>query len=132
MIEDMRSSFAKCEEYLSTAPPRREEDPEIATIRTMIETGVLDLSKQNVRRYLMKKLGIEEMDVKVAKNESKDEAFARMISSKLGIKPIHIKIQREEDDPKKIIRENELERYLAEGWDVQTVLPSGKILVRKS
>jgi len=26
----------------------------------------------------------------------------------------------------------ELERYLAEGWDVQTVLPSGRILIGKS
>ncbi|MEM2465440.1 MAG: hypothetical protein QXT06_07555 [Candidatus Bathyarchaeia archaeon] len=34
-------------------------------------------------------------------------------------------------DPKKIINEGELERYLAEGWDVQTVLPSGRILIRK-
>ncbi|MEM0048992.1 MAG: hypothetical protein QW424_01465 [Candidatus Bathyarchaeia archaeon] len=34
-------------------------------------------------------------------------------------------------DPKKIIEEGELERYLAEGWDVQTVLPSGRILIRK-
>jgi len=32
---------------------------------------------------------------------------------------------------KKIVSEDELERYLAEGWDVQTVLPSGRILIRK-
>jgi hypothetical protein len=36
------------------------------------------------------------------------------------------------DDPKKIVSEDELERYLAEGWDVQTVLPSGKILIRRA
>ena len=35
-------------------------------------------------------------------------------------------------DPKKIIDEGELERHLAEGWDVQTVLPSGRILIRKA
>jgi len=34
-------------------------------------------------------------------------------------------------DPKKIIPEEELPEYLAEGWDVQTVLPSGKIVVRR-
>jgi hypothetical protein len=38
---------------------------------------------------------------------------------------------KENNDPKKIIGENELEHYLAEGWDVQTVLPSGKILIKK-
>jgi hypothetical protein len=34
-------------------------------------------------------------------------------------------------DPKKIVGETELEEYLADGWDVQTVLPSGKILIKK-
>ena len=34
-------------------------------------------------------------------------------------------------DPKKIIDEGELEKYLAEGWNVQTVLPSGRILIKK-
>jgi len=34
-------------------------------------------------------------------------------------------------DPKRIVNEGELERYLAEGWDVQTVLPSGRILIKK-
>jgi len=32
---------------------------------------------------------------------------------------------------RKIISEKELKRYLADGWDVQTVLPSGRILIRK-
>lgn len=36
------------------------------------------------------------------------------------------------NDPKKIVDEGELESYLAEGWDVQTVLPSGKILIKKA
>ncbi|MCD6263483.1 hypothetical protein J7L60_03620 [Candidatus Bathyarchaeota archaeon] len=34
-------------------------------------------------------------------------------------------------DPRKIVSEGELERYLADGWDVQTALPSGRILIRK-
>ncbi|MBS7610482.1 hypothetical protein KEJ19_08040 [Candidatus Bathyarchaeota archaeon] len=41
VIEDMRSSFAVCEAYLSTRPSIREEDAELATIRTMVESGVL-------------------------------------------------------------------------------------------
>ena len=35
------------------------------------------------------------------------------------------------DDPKKLVNEDELEHYLADGWDIQTVLPSGKILIKK-
>ena len=34
-------------------------------------------------------------------------------------------------DPKKVILEAELERYLADGWNVQTVLPSGRILIKR-
>ncbi|MCD6263484.1 hypothetical protein J7L60_03625 [Candidatus Bathyarchaeota archaeon] len=34
----MRRSFQQCEEYLSTRPPNREENPELATIRTMVWT----------------------------------------------------------------------------------------------
>jgi hypothetical protein len=32
---------------------------------------------------------------------------------------------------RRIVCEDKLERYLAEGWDVQTVLPSGRILIRR-
>ena len=35
------------------------------------------------------------------------------------------------NEHKKIIDEPDLENYLAKGWDVQTVLSSGKILVTK-
>lgn len=35
-------------------------------------------------------------------------------------------------DLKKVVDEGELERYLAGGWDVQTVLPSGRIIIRKA
>jgi len=32
---------------------------------------------------------------------------------------------------RRIVGEDEFERYLAEGWDVQTVLPSGRILIKR-
>jgi hypothetical protein len=31
----------------------------------------------------------------------------------------------------KVADEDKLERYLAQGWDVQTVLSSGRILIKK-
>lgn len=42
-----------------------------------------------------------------------------------------MKIGKSKSDPKKVIKEDKLEKHLAEGWDVQTVLPSGKILIRR-
>lgn len=136
LIEDMRRSFRDCEDYLSTRPSSRGEDPEVTTIRTMVESGVLDLSKPNVKQYLVKKLGIEDVEPKIAEMEAeglnKTEAYAKVVCRELGIKPMTIEVSNKKDeDPKKIVNEGELEQYLAEGWDVQTVLPSGKILITK-
>jgi hypothetical protein len=137
VVEDMRASLRKCEEYLSTRPTSREEDPELTTIRTMVESGVLDLSKPNVRDYLLKKLGIEEMRVKVARMRTEglaeEEAISKAICEELDIKPMNIEASKTKSngDPKMIVNERELNRYLEDGWDVQTILPSGKILLRK-
>jgi hypothetical protein len=137
LIEDLRNTFTACEEYLSTRPRSSEEDPELTTIRTMVESGVLNLTKPNVRTYLIQKLGIQDMEVRVAKLRAQgyddDASVARTLYSELGIDPLRIDTltRKENGDPKKIVAEDELARHLADGWDVQTVLPSGKILIRK-
>jgi integrase len=138
LIESMRDAFSNCQEYLSTRPQSRDEDPELTTIRTMVESGVLDLDKPNVRTYLIGKLGIDDMEVRVAKLRAQgyddDASEARTLYGALGIDPLRIDamtLKKENGDPKKIVAEDELARHLAEGWDVQTVLPSGKILIRK-
>jgi integrase len=138
LIEDMRSTFSACEAYLVTQQRSDDEDPELTTLRTMVESGVLDLDKQQVKAYLIQKLGIQDMEVRVAKlrvqGYDDDASVARTLYGALGIDPLRIDtLTRKENngDPKKIVSERELERHLAEGWDVQTVLPSGKILIRK-
>jgi integrase len=96
VIEDMRLSIQKCEEYLSTRPVSREEDPELTTIRTMVESGVLDFSKPKVRAYLIQKLNIKDMKVRVAKMREQgvdeEEANTRVIFGELGIEPIEIQV----------------------------------------
>jgi hypothetical protein len=138
LTEDMRGTFSTCETYLVTQHRSDEEDPELTTLRTMVESGVLNLGKPNVRTYLIKKLGIQDMEVRVAKLRAQgyddDASVARTLYGALGIDPLRIDamtVKKENGDPKKIVAENELARHLAEGWDVQTVLPSGKILIRK-
>ena len=137
LIEDMRGSFKNCEEYLSTRPSSRNEDPELTAIRTMVESGVLDLAKPNVRKYIVQKLGIEDMDAKVAKIREKgsneEEAYSKILCGELGVQPMKIETFKPKatDDPKKLVNEDELEHYLSDGWDIQTVLPSGKILIKK-
>jgi hypothetical protein len=54
------------------------------------------------------------------------------------VRKLEPRLERAEDnrDPssaalRRIVCEDELERYLAEGWNAQTVLPSGRILIRR-
>jgi len=100
----------------------------------MVESGVLDLSKPNVRQYLVNKLGIEGMEVRVAKMREKgleeEEAAIRTLCGELGIEPTTLDAFQPKD-PKMIVSEFELTKYLDEGWDVQTVLPSGRILIQR-
>lgn len=139
VIEDMRQAYARCEEFLTTRPKPREEDPALATIKTMIETGILDLSRPEVREYLLEKLKIKDLNVKIAKMRaekglSEEEAIEAVICAELGIDLERVKLMRntKRSDPKKVITEDELEQYLADGWDIDAVLPSGKIVVKKT
>ncbi len=89
LIEDMRKSFARSEEYL-TLRKNSGEDPEMTTIKTMVESGVLDIYKPNVRAYLISKLGIEDAKQRAAMMVSdaglkEDEAMATVIIGKLGL-----------------------------------------------
>jgi hypothetical protein len=69
-----------------------EEDPELTTIRTMVESGVLDFSKPKMRAHLIQKLNIKDMEVRVAKlreqGVDEEEANTRVIFGELGIEPI--------------------------------------------
>lgn len=69
----------------------KEETTELTTIRTMVESGVLDLTRPSVRQYLIQKLGIRDLDVKVAKIKedglSMEEAYTKTICERLGIEP---------------------------------------------
>jgi hypothetical protein len=41
------------------------------------------------------------------------------------------KLREGKHNPERIIREDELERHLAEGWHFMSILPSQKILIKK-
>ena len=136
VIEDMRNTYNVCEEYLSTRP-KTEEDPELTTIKTMVESGVLDLGKPNVKSYLVQKLGLEDMDMRVARMReaglNEDEASTQVIIRELGLDPMRLEAfrPRKVKNTKKIVTEEHLEEYLSEGWDIHSTLPSGAIVLRK-
>jgi integrase len=72
---------------------------------------------------------IKRVEEALAKYATVDEAMEEI--RKLSLEGYKLR-ENSNNDPKKIVDETELEGYLTEGWDVQTVLPSGRILVRKS
>lgn len=83
---------------------------------------------------MMRLLGFHEDRVKrveeaLAKYATVDEAMDEI--RKLSLEGYKLK-EKPSSDPKRIIDEAELENYIAEGWDVQTVLPSGRILIKKA
>jgi len=72
---------------------------------------------------------IKKIEEALAKYKTVDEAMDEIRKLSLEGYRLREDVNR---DPKKIIDESELENYLAEGWDVQTVLPSGRVLIRKA
>jgi hypothetical protein len=72
---------------------------------------------------------IKRVEEALAKYKTVDEAMDEI--RKLSLESYKLK-EDAKIDPKKIVGEAELERYLAQGWDVQTILPSGRISIRKT
>ena len=109
-------------------------------LRWRLEGAISNAAKIETIKAFARSLGINEMELKIAKiqvsdsNISEEDAIGQIIRGELGIGKMEVRPSKTTDgseDPKQIVSENDLERYLNEGWDIQTVLPSGKILMRK-
>jgi len=111
-VDELRVEYSKLV-FAHEAPPTRKELV-LEAIRRFAESFGIDPMKVRIEKK--KELGREpeaEEEIQAIQNEIK-------------------KMKSGNDDPKKIVSEDELDHYLAEGWDVQTVLPSGKILIRRA
>ncbi|MEM0095683.1 MAG: hypothetical protein QW660_03510 [Candidatus Bathyarchaeia archaeon] len=75
-------------------------------------------------------LGIDLLDVKVAKERQIGRELSKDEELELYEKELK-KLREGKHNPQRIIHEKELEKYLTEGWQFVTVLPSRKILVKK-
>jgi len=73
--------------------------------------------------------GLDLVEIKVAK----EKELGRELSKEEEIQLFEEQLRkiRENPDPQKIVREEELEKYLADGWQFISVLPSKRILIRK-
>ena len=107
-------------------------------LRWAVEGAMSQAAKIEAIKAFAKSLGIENIEIRIAKLKqeepevSDEEALGRIIREELGIAKLKAKVKkRRNNDPKKIVTEDELEQYLAEGWDIQTVLPSGRIIIKR-
>ena len=118
LIEDMRRCY-------------RESEPFICTTSQPIEqSSIVKEAKIEALKTIAKSLlGLELLDVKVAKEKELGRELTK--DEELQLYEEELKKLRERHNPHRIIREEELERFLEEGWCVQTILPSGRILIRK-
>jgi hypothetical protein len=76
-------------------------------------------------------LGIDLLEVKVAKENELERELSR--DEEVELFENEIKKMREgEKDPQTIVKEEELEAYLADGWQFVSVVPSQRILIRRT
>ena len=114
-IEELRRKYARVLFF-----PSRTASPEGLRKKQVLDTvKVLGFSEDKIKR-------VEEA---LAKYKTVDEAVEEI--RKLRLEGYKLK-GNPNSDPKKIIDENQLENYLTEGWNVQTVLSSGRILINKT
>jgi len=113
-VESLRKKYAQVNFF----PQRAYQSEELRKKQVLDMVKLLGFPEDTIKR-------VEEA---LAKYKSVDDAMDEIRKLSLG----SYKLKEDPNkDPKRIVDEDELERYLAEGWDVQTVLPSGRILIKK-
>ena len=113
-IEDLRRKYAQVEFF----PQKNYTSEELRKKQVLDTARLFGYDEDKIKR-------VEEA---LAKYASVDDALEEI--RKLSLEGSRLR-ENPKKDPKKIIDENDLENYLEKGWDVQTVLSSGKILVTK-
>lgn len=117
VIEDMRRSFRECESYLSTRKMLKEH--------SIVKEAKLEALKSIAKSLL----GIDLIEVKIAKEREMGRELGT--DEEIELFENEIRKMREEENPQIIVKEEELGKYLKEGWRFVTALPSNKILIRK-
>jgi len=119
MVEGMREAYKACEPFLSTSAQPLEHS-------SIVKEAKLEALKSIAKSLL----GLDLLEVKVAKERELQKELDRDEEIDLFENEIR-KMRVSEDDPQIMVREEELESFLKEGWEFVSVLPSQKILIRK-
>lgn len=113
-IDDLRKKYRQIEFF-----QQRVSVEELRKKQVLDTVKLLGFSDDRIKR-------VEEA---LAKYEAVDDAMEEI--RKLSLESYKL-TENPNNDPKKVVNESELESYLVEGWDVQNILPSGRILIKKS
>ncbi|MEM4311081.1 MAG: hypothetical protein QXX95_01665 [Nitrososphaerales archaeon] len=119
MIEDMIKCYKECEPFLTTATQPLEQS-------SIIKEAKIEALKSMAKSLL----GIDLLEVKVAKERQIGRELSKDEELELYEKELK-KLREGKHNPQRIIHEKELEKYLAEGWQFVSVLPSRKILIKR-
>jgi len=120
MIEDMRNAYKACEPFLTTLTKPLEES-------SIVKEAKIEALKSMAKSLL----GIDLLEIKIAKEKELGKELSK--EEELELYENELKKLREgKHNPQRIIYENELEKYLTEGWQFVSILPSQKILIRKT
>jgi hypothetical protein len=119
MIEDMRKCYTESQPFLTTlAQPFEGSD---IVIEAKIET---------LKSMAKSLLGIDLLEVKIAK----EKALRKELTSNETIELFENEMKKLREgthNPQRIIREEELEKHLVQGWQFVSTLPSQRILVKR-
>jgi hypothetical protein len=133
MIEDIREAYKRCEPFLSTIAQPIEQS-------SMVKEAKIEMLRSLAKNLL----GLDLLEVKVEKEkelkrelrqEEEIELFEGEIR-KLRIEPVKFREERRNSDAdcgfvSKLISEDEVVKFLNDGWSLVKELKSGKVVVRK-
>jgi hypothetical protein len=109
VVEDMRESYRKCQEYLQT---------------TIKETTSEERIKERFRRQLLLVAGFDSKEVAQLDLSMDDSAFQQMVKKRL------LEAMANQGASQKVVRVNEVEFYISEGWDFVASLPGKKAVIK--
>jgi len=119
MVEGMRQAYRECTPFLSTVT------------QPMEQSTIIKEAKMEALKSIAKSLfDIDLLEIKIARERELGEELTLDEGIALYENEIQ-KTRKGESDPQIIIDEEELETYLAEGWEYVDVLPSQRIILRR-
>ncbi len=121
VIEDMRGAYKRSQVYLQTT----ESTPGPSD---MVKEAKIEALKSIAKNLL----GIDLLEIKTAKERELQKELNRDEEIQLFETEIRKTRDEEKKDPQTIVSEEQLDQYLAQGWQFVSSLPSRKIIIKKT